>query len=77
MACFGIWASLESLNVMDPVSYFKDGDLPPVYQIETGIALDGQVTQKVADTFAEALELSSDQKEKVQRALNEALENHI
>lgn len=63
----------ELLNLRDPLQ--EPDEAQPVINIASGTALDGQVTKRIADEFAETLGLSSERRELVQKALNEALEN--
>lgn len=63
------------LGMYDLYSVEQGDELGAAFEIESGTALDGAVSKTVADQFAEALALTVEQAESVQKALNEALEN--
>jgi hypothetical protein len=63
----------DFLNLLDPAA--DEGETGALMEIRSGTTLDGEVTLKLAVAFAEALDLEDSQRELVQRALNEALEN--
>jgi hypothetical protein len=62
-------------GIRDPA--VRKGQKPPtqLFTIKSGTSLDGSITKEVADSFATTLQLTENQKGRVQVALNEALEN--
>lgn len=65
----------DALGMYDPVSLEKGDDLDAVFSIQTDTTLNGELTKTLADDFAAALNLDDARKSKIQKALNEALEN--
>lgn len=65
----------EMMGIHDPLADEEGDNTSVVCTIKSGVSLDGQVTKEIADSFAAELRLSDIQRERIQGALNEALEN--